>query len=244
MANTERPVEACNWDRRRFISLGPDFRIDANNPQMGNEGNLSWLIYGANDDGDKSSLFQTNAGTLSLHSDRKLEIAAGANNTSAKDDDISITSLKGGITITSNGNGAVTIKAPNILIKADNDVDIIGKNINLNAKGGKVDINGLKAVVSAKLGNLPESMGIDFARNAFAGSFVGGDFLADALGGALPELATAANTFAGKFESQIGGKLSAYTDLASKIDTNALKDQLKGQISNDSIKSIIGGLGI
>ena len=30
---SERPVETCNWDRRRFISLGPDFRIDANNPK-------------------------------------------------------------------------------------------------------------------------------------------------------------------------------------------------------------------
>ena len=46
-------------------------------------------------------------------------------------------------------------------------------------------------------------MGIDFAKNAFAGSFVGGDFLADKLGGALPELADVTNTFAGKFESQI-----------------------------------------
>ncbi len=244
MANTERPIEACNWDRRRFISLGPDFRIDANNPQMGDDGNLSWLIYGANDDGDKSSLFQSNSGTLSLHSDRKIEIAAGANNKSEKETDISITSMKGGITIISNGNGSVTIKAPNILIDADGDVDIKGKNINLNAKGGKIDINGLKATVSAKLGNLPESMGIDFARNAFAGSFVGGDFLADKLGGALPEIATAANTFAGKFESQIGEQLGGITDIASKIDTNALQDQLKGQLSKDSIKNIIGGLNI
>ena len=93
--------ETLNWDRRQFITLGPDFRIDANNPRMGNEGNLSWLIYGANDDGDKSSLFQTNSGTLSLHSDRKIEIAAGANNENEKDQDITITSLKGGIQILS-----------------------------------------------------------------------------------------------------------------------------------------------
>ena len=65
--SNERPIEAQNWDRRKFISLGPDFRIDANNPKMGGDGNLSWLIYGVNDDGDKSSLFQTNSGTLSLH---------------------------------------------------------------------------------------------------------------------------------------------------------------------------------
>ena len=53
--SNERPIEAQNWDRRKFISLGPDFRIDANNPKMGGDGNLSWLIYGVNDDGDKSS---------------------------------------------------------------------------------------------------------------------------------------------------------------------------------------------
>ena len=32
--------------------------MHANNPKMGNNGNLSWLIYGVNDDGDKSSLFK------------------------------------------------------------------------------------------------------------------------------------------------------------------------------------------
>ena len=238
---SERPVETCNWDRRRFICLGPDFRIDANNPKMGNNGNLSWLIYGTDDDGDKSSLFQSNDGTLSLHSDRKIDIAAGANNENEKDQDITITSLKGGILITANGNGQVKIKAPNILIDADNDVDIKGKNINLVARGGKVDIGGLKATVSAKLGNLPRTMGIDFAKNAFEGSFVGPDFLADKLGGALPELANVGNTFAGKLESQI-----ADLDIASnldKIDTGALQNQLKGQLGSSQIKNLLGGFG-
>lgn len=238
---SERPVESQNWDRRRFISLGPDFRIDANNPKMGNNGNLSWLMYGANDDGDKSSMFQCNDGTLSIHSDRKIEIAAGSNNSNEKDQDITITSLKGGITIIANGNGQVKIKAPNILIDADNDVDIKGKNINLEARGGKVDIGGLKATVSAKLGNLPRSMGIDFAKNAFEGSFVGGDFLADKLGGALPELANVGNTFAGKLQSQV-----ADLDIAGnldKIDTGALKDQLKGQLDSSQIKNLLGGFG-
>ena len=238
---SERPVESQNWDRRRFISLGPDFRIDANNPKMGNNGNLSWLMYGANDDGDKSSMFQCNDGTLSIHSDRKIEIDAGANNSNEKDQDITITSLKGGITIIANGNGQVKIKAPNILIDADNDVDIKGKNINLEARGGKVDIGGLKATVSAKLGNLPRTMGIDFAKNAFEGSFVGGDFLADKLGGALPELANVGNTFAGKLQSQV-----ADLDIAGnldKIDTGALQDQLKGQLDSSQIKNLLGGFG-
>ena len=238
-----RPIEAQEWDKRKFISLGPTFRIDADNPQMGNGGTCSWMIYGATDkDGDKSSLFQTSDGTLHLHSDKKIEICAGGDG-NEKDDDISITALKGGITIIANENGSVTIKAQNILLDADNDIDLKAKNINLNARGGKVDIAGFKANVSAKLGNLPRAMGIDFAKNAFAGSFVGGDFLEDALGGALPEIADAANTFKGQFEGQIKDQLGGLKDVASKIDTNALQDQLKGQLDSSQIKNLFGGLG-
>ena len=239
-----RPIEAQEWDKRKFISCGPTFRIDTDNPQMGNGGTCSWMIYGATDkDGDKSSLFQTTDGTLHLHSDKKIEIAAGGDG-NEKDDDITITALKGGVSIIANENGSVTIKAQNILLEADNDIDLKGKNINLNARGGKVDIAGLKATVSAKLGNLPRSMGIDFAKNAFAGSFVGGDFLEDALGKALPEIADATNTFKGQFEGQLKDQLGGLKDVGSKIDTNALQDQLKGQLSQNSIKNIIGGLNI
>lgn len=236
-----RPLEAQEWDKRKFISCGPTFRIDTDNPQMGNGGTCSWMIYGATDkDGDKSSLFQTTDGTLHLHSDKKLEIAAGGDG-NEKDDDITITALKGGVSIIANENGSVTIKAQNILLEADNDIDLRGKNINLNARGGKVDIAGLKATVSAKLGNLPRTMGIDFAKNAFEGSFVGPDFLADKLGGALPELANVGNTFAGKLESQI-----ADLDIAGnldKIDTGALQNQLKGQLGSSQIKNLLGGFG-
>ena len=71
-----RPIEAQEWDKRKFLSLGPTFRIDTDNPQMGNGGTCSWLMYGATDkDGDKSSLFQTTDGTFHIHSDKKLEIA-------------------------------------------------------------------------------------------------------------------------------------------------------------------------
>ena len=84
-------------------------------------------------------------------------------------------------------------------------------------------------------------MGIDFAKNAFEGSFVGGDFLADKLGGALPELANVGNTFAGKLQSQV-----ADLDIAGnldKIDTGALQDQLKGQLDSSQIKNLLGGFG-
>ena len=99
-----RPIEAQEWDKRKFISCGPTFRIDTDNPQMGNGGTCSWMIYGATDkDGDKSSLFQTTDGTLHLHSDKKLEIAAGGDG-NEKDDDITITALKGGVSIIANEN--------------------------------------------------------------------------------------------------------------------------------------------
>ena len=52
---------------------------------------------------------------LHLHSDKKIEIAAGGDG-NEKDDDITITALKGGILIIANENGSVTIKAQNILL--------------------------------------------------------------------------------------------------------------------------------
>ena len=52
------------------------------------------------------------------------------------------------------------------------------------------------------------------------------------------------NTFKGQFEGQLKDQLGGLKDVASKIETNALQDQLKGQLSQNSIKDIIGGLNI
>ena len=49
--------------------------------------------------------------------------------------------------------------------------------------------------------------------------------------------------FQGQFEGQLKDQLGGFKDVGS-IDTNALQDQLKGQLSQNSIKNIIGGLGI
>ena len=68
--------------------------------------------------------------------------------------------------------------------------------------------------------------------------------LEDALGKALPEIADATNTFKGQFEGQLKDQLGGLKDVGSKIDTNALQDQLKRQLSQNSIKNIIRGLNI
>jgi len=36
-----KPADKCNHAARKYISLGPHFRIDADNPQFGERGKLS-----------------------------------------------------------------------------------------------------------------------------------------------------------------------------------------------------------
>ena len=42
-----RPNE--NWEGREFISLGPKFRIDTANPQMGDDGSVVYMLYAVTD---------------------------------------------------------------------------------------------------------------------------------------------------------------------------------------------------
>lgn len=181
----ERPANKCNWDGRRHISLGPKFRIDANNPRMGNKGNLSYLIYSTTDSKDKSSISLAQDGTFSIYNDRTIEIIGGEGSESAKGQDVVITAKTGEVVIQADGNGAVRIKATNIALEASEDIDIVaGRNLTLKSIGGQTLLDGNEVNLNASQGNLAEGLKIDFVNQVFAGSFVGADVLAGILGGA------------------------------------------------------------
>jgi len=182
----ERPAQKCNWEARRHISLGPKFRIDANNPRMGNKGNLSYLIYSTTDNKDKSSISLAQDGTFSIYNDRTIEIIGGEGNESPKGQDVLIAAKTGEVVIQADGNGAVRIKATNITLEATEDIDIkAGRNLTLKSVGGQTLLDGNEVNLNAKQGNLAEGLKIDFCNQVFAGSFVGADVLAGILGGAV-----------------------------------------------------------
>lgn len=165
-----------NWEARHIDSRGPNFRIDVKNPQMGNNGSEVYNIYAVSDDGDVCLSGLTEGGKYRIYNDREIDIVAGSMSES-DGVDITITGLNGDICITACRNGAVRIKGRNIMIEADEDVDIkAGRNINLNTSSGRILMKGNKIDKSALTGNSIDAAET-FGGKVFQGSFVGVDIV-------------------------------------------------------------------
>lgn len=209
-----------NWEARDILSLGPKFRIDTNNPQVGDDGADIYNLYAVNSSKDVSLVGLSEGGTQRLYSDRNIEIIAGAKNKETGVD-IIITGKNGDVVVTAERTGKVKIKGLNIMIEADEDVDIkAGRNINLKSGSGRVLLRGNKVDALGLTGNLIED---SFGVSSFFGSFVGADILGSVFsagtsllsGGNLLDTAISAGTslVGGSF----GGDISNATDL---LDSN------------------------
>jgi hypothetical protein len=177
----ERPDQIHN---ARFVdSYGPKFRIDVNNPQMGLSGPNVYKFYGVTDNNDVNLVGLSEDGTYKIHNDRVIEIIAGQK-TNPGNIDIVIASLNGDITITAMSNGVVRIKGKNIMIEADEDVDIkAGRNVNVNSGSGRILLKGNKIDKDALTGNMIEN---NFGKLVFEGSKIGVDRVADLLKPQVP----------------------------------------------------------
>ena len=238
-----------NWERRDICSFGPKFRIDTNNTQMGGNGTNVYAMYGVTDNKDVSFTGLTECGTYRIWNDRTIEFIAG-NKDSSDGVDIVIAGMSGDITITAMRNGAVKIKGKNIVIEADEDIDLkAGRNININGKS-RVLLKGNTCETSGLLGNLvPET----FGAAAFAGSFVGGDILGSIFKAAVPNvIGTAVDIAIGAKDALSGGPgslISGAVDLAaSNLKSNlpignvvdsTLHVLQSAQSFRDSLNSII-----
>ena len=113
----------------------------------------------------------------SLHSDRSIELIAGAKN-SAGEIDIAIAGVKGDITLTCMENGKIRIKGANIMLESDEDIDFVAKrNITLKGSNGAVTLDGQSVNVNGLTGNLVEQTVGSLVQRVFNGSFVGLDIL-------------------------------------------------------------------
>jgi hypothetical protein len=91
---------------------------------------------------------------------------------------IVIATLNGDITLTAMKNGIIKIKGQNIMLQADEDIDLkAGRNINIISKNGRTYIDSQAVDVNGFKGNLVEATVGSFAQRVFQDSFVGLDFL-------------------------------------------------------------------
>lgn len=166
----ERPKQ--NWEGRDIISFGPKFRIDLNNPQMGGDGTNVYTLYGVTNNGDVALTGLSEGGNYRILNDKSIELIAGSKGTEGGVD-IVISGMSGDITITAMKNGAVRIKASNVMIQADEDIDFkAGRNLNLSAGSGRIFLKGNQADVDAELGNLAEATTGNFAQKILEGQKV------------------------------------------------------------------------
>lgn len=211
-----------NWEARDILSLGPKFRIDTNNPQVGANGSDVYNFYGVTDLNGQAVIGLTEGGRFNIYNDRDIEIVGG-NKDSSEGVDISITGMSGDVTITAMRNGAVKIKGKNIVIEADEDVDIkAGRNITLDAKQ-RVLLKGTRCDAKGILGNLIPDKQI-FGSQVFEGTFVGLDFLTGK--GMMPGipnvLGTAGDIAMGAISGAASGGIGGIVQGAANLATNNL----------------------
>lgn len=147
-----------NWEERCFSSYGPNFRIESGNPQMGISGENVYQFYGVTDDKDQCFTSLSKGGHYRILNDRSIEITAG-NKSEEEGIDIALNAIDGGISLSCLRNGAIQLKARNIILDALEDIDIkSGRNISITA-GSTLKLKGFKVEIdeSSVFGNLVES---------------------------------------------------------------------------------------
>lgn len=171
-----------NLFKRQLISFNPNFRIDTANPQMGLTGTDVYKIYGVTDNGDnQSSISLSSGGLFSIYNDHTIQISGGASNEEGRED-VVIIGNNGNVSISA--NGMVRIYATNIMLEAEEDIHFkAGRNINIKSGSGRLMIDGSRVDVTGISGNLISLLGKDFTKKIFEGSFVGIDFIDNAVGG-------------------------------------------------------------
>jgi hypothetical protein len=149
----ERPAEKQNWQQRQYISFGPHFRIDTANPQMGLNGSIVYDLFAQTSSGDKSVVGMANGGIYHIYNDQTIEIVGGQEDESGGVN-INIVGKNGDVWITAERNGEVKIRAKNITIDADDNIDLVaGNNITLDAKN-RILLKSNVADCDALTGNL------------------------------------------------------------------------------------------
>ena len=151
--------------------------VSISDPQMNGDGPSIAGFYGYTENKDVDLKLFSESGTFHHHNDKCIEMIAGSKS-SAKDVSFILATVNGDITITCMNNGNIKIKGQNIMIQADEDIDLkAGRNVNIIAKNGKTEIRGQEVNADGLTGNLVEATVGSWLQQVTNGTYVGQDFL-------------------------------------------------------------------
>ena len=159
-------AENQNWQKRQYDSYGPHFRIETANPELGVCGNIAYNLYGYADSGDTSNLGLKGNGQFDIFADQCITIDGGAK-VEGGGVCVNIIGSRGDIAITAMDNGDVRIKGRNIIIDADENIELLaGGNVSIDSaeieavNQNTTRINAKRTFISGKSIDIGGSTGV------------------------------------------------------------------------------------
>ena len=229
-----RPEDLQNWSLWDFDEK-PNFKFQTGNPTYGYGGGT---VFSQQMEQNNQTGYwgMTEDGQMNLFNDDTITISGG--NTKEGGDCINIVGANGSVNITAMENGDIKIKGTNIIIDADQNINIMSKkNVTISGKSS-IFFDTPNLATNAMTGNLaPRDVtfgglvfrGTKVGQGAISDAFTGGklDSLTDQLKSQAPALKDKMKDISGNIDTDaISGQLSGVTDQLSSIDTSGLSNAL------------------
>ena len=225
-----RPEELQNWSLWDFDEK-PNFKFTTGNPTYGFGGGT---VFSQQMEQNNQTGYwgMTEDGQMNLFNDATITISGG--NEMEGGECVNIVGANGSVSITAMNNGDIKIKGTNIIIDADQNINISSKkSVTISGKSS-IFFDTPNLATNALTGNLAPR-DVTFGGLVFRGTKVGGNAISDAFTGGKLESIT------DNLKKELPSIKDKMSDIAGDIDTNALQSGL--QDASSSLQSALSNFG-
>ena len=225
-----RPEELQNWSLWDFDEK-PNFKFTTGNPTYGFGGGT---VFSQQMEQNNQTGYwgMTEDGQMNIFNDATITLSGG--NEMEGGECVNIVGANGSVSITAMNNGDIKIKGTNIIIDADQNINISSnKSVTISGKSS-IFFDTPNLATNALTGNLAPR-DVTFGGLVFRGTKVGGNAISDAFtGGKLDSIAD-------NLQKELPSIKDKMSDIAGDIDTDALQSGL--QDASSSLQSALSNFG-
>ena len=225
-----RPEELQNWSLWDFDEK-PNFKFTTGNPTYGFGGGT---VFSQQMEQNNQTGYwgMTEDGQMNIFNDATITLSGG--NEMEGGECVNIVGANGSVSITAMNNGDIKIKGTNIIIDADQNINISSnKSVTISGKSS-IFFDTPNLATNALTGNLAPR-DVTFGGLVFRGTKVGGNAISDAFtGGKLDSIAD-------NLKKELPSIKDKMSDIAGNIDTDALQSGL--QDASSSLQSALSNFG-
>ena len=225
-----RHEELQNWSLWDFDEK-PNFKFTTGNPTYGFGGGT---VFSQQMEQNNQTGYwgMTEDGQMNIFNDATITLSGG--NEMEGGECVNIVGANGSVSITAMNNGDIKIKGTNIIIDADQNINISSKkSVTISGKSS-IFFDTPNLATNALTGNLAPR-DVTFGGLVFRGTKVGGNAISDAFtGGKLDSIAD-------NLQKELPSIKDKMSDIAGNIDTDALQSGL--QDASGSLQNALSNFG-